>query len=62
MFLLYLFIDLRKPVYSEDGSNKIVFIDEPLMTAEELQRFLEDPRGGKHLVWINYFQEIPDTM
>jgi hypothetical protein len=32
-----------------------------MISAEELNRFLNDEKGGKNLTWINYFKPIPDS-
>mgnify|MGYP006119916713 CR=1 FL=1 len=32
-----------------------------MISNEELQRYINDERGGKNLTWVNYFKPIPDT-
>lgn len=36
-------------------------MNQPMISNEELQRFLNDEMGGKNLAWINYFKPIPDA-
>ena len=52
---------LKKPVYSEDGKEEISFVDPPMISLEELDRFLNTESGGKNLKWINSWQPIEDN-
>jgi hypothetical protein len=52
---------LKSPVYAEDGREEIVFVGAPLITIEELDRFLNQEDGGKHLKWISSWQPIKDN-
>ena len=52
--------DLKKPLYPENGNQEIEFSDEPLISAEEMERFMSSDQGGKNLIWINTFQVITD--
>ena len=49
---------LKKPVYPEDGTEEITFVDPVLMSEQELSRFTNG--DGKGLKWINQFQPIRD--
>jgi hypothetical protein len=54
-------IELQKPTYPDDGRHELVFVDQPLISNEELNRFLNDEKRGKNLAWINYFKPLPDS-
>lgn len=60
-FTAYFLIELQKPTYPDDGRHELVFVDQPLISNEELTRFLNDEKRGKHLTWINYFKPLPDS-
>ena len=54
------FSELPKPSYPADGRNELVFINQPMIPQEELEKFMSDENGGKNLNWVNYFKPVPD--
>ena len=52
---------LKAPIYADDGREEIVFVGAPLMSTDELERFLNTEDGGKNLKWINSWQPIKDN-
>jgi hypothetical protein len=61
LFTRLFLIELQKPTYPDDGRQQLVFIDQPLISNDVLNRFLNDEKGGKLLAWINYFKPLPDS-
>jgi len=49
-------------MYAEDGRQDIVYSDATLLSAAELDRFMNSEAGGKKLKWINHFQPINDPV
>ena len=47
--------NLRKPIYPQDGTEKLVLTDEKLISDSEYRFFMNSELHGKNLVWINTY-------
>lgn len=50
-------IDLKYPCYKAGEGESICFTGKPLMTDEEVSKFMNSD-SGKGLVYLNYFKQV----
>jgi hypothetical protein len=48
-------VNLKKPIYPKDGTEKLVLTDEKLISDSEYRFFMNSELHGKNLVWINTY-------
>jgi hypothetical protein len=48
-------VNLRKPIYPKDGTEKLVLTDEKLISDSEYRIFMNSEVNVKNLVWINTY-------
>ena len=48
-------VNLKKPIYPRDGTEKLVLTDEKLISDSEYRFFMNSELHGKNLVWINTY-------
>lgn len=53
--------NLKRPIYPQDGTEKLVLTSEQLISDAEYKFFMNSENHGKNLVWINTYEPIDNS-